>query len=166
MDKQWGPSEQHRELYPVSWDRTWWKKIWEKNEKYIYTHIHLTGVIMLYSRNWLNTVNQQNFNKNWKKIRRAILRPFPKTSHLECWPKVNQIKKNTDPSWFCPSLPDPSWFCPSLPEPTPLIVFYKVWCNDHLLYKHFKHLLKMWTARPFLVNEAESTSSPGDSNAN
>ena len=29
MDKQWGPAIQHRELYPVSWDRTWWKIIWQ-----------------------------------------------------------------------------------------------------------------------------------------
>ena len=25
MDKQWGPA-----VYTVSWDRTWWKIVWEK----------------------------------------------------------------------------------------------------------------------------------------
>ena len=25
MGKQWGPAEQHRELYPISWDKTQWK---------------------------------------------------------------------------------------------------------------------------------------------
>ena len=34
MDKQRGPTVQHRELYPVTWDRTSWKIIGE--EEYIY----------------------------------------------------------------------------------------------------------------------------------
>jgi len=25
MDKQWGPTIQHRELCPISWERSWWK---------------------------------------------------------------------------------------------------------------------------------------------
>ena len=28
--KQWGPTVQHRELYPITCDRTWWKVVWEK----------------------------------------------------------------------------------------------------------------------------------------
>ena len=30
MDKQWGPTVYHRELYPVSCVKTWWKIVWEK----------------------------------------------------------------------------------------------------------------------------------------
>ena len=30
IKKQWGLKVQYRELYPISWDRTWWKIIWEK----------------------------------------------------------------------------------------------------------------------------------------
>ena len=36
MDKQWGPTVKKRELYALSWDRTWWKIIWEKECIYIY----------------------------------------------------------------------------------------------------------------------------------
>ena len=38
VDKQWGPAVQHRELYPITCDGTWWKIMWEK--ECIYT---LTG---------------------------------------------------------------------------------------------------------------------------
>ena len=37
--EQWGPTAQHRELYPISWDRTWWKIVWKKE----CTYICLTG---------------------------------------------------------------------------------------------------------------------------
>ena len=62
MDKQWGLAIRHRELYPVSWGRTLWKIVQEKecvsvNER----------VTMLYSRNWHNTVNQPYSNKKFKK---------------------------------------------------------------------------------------------------
>ena len=30
MDKQWGPTLLHRQLYPISWDRLWWKVILKK----------------------------------------------------------------------------------------------------------------------------------------
>ena len=30
MGKQWGPTVQHRKLCPVSWNRTLWGMIWEK----------------------------------------------------------------------------------------------------------------------------------------
>ena len=30
MDKQWGRTVQHRELYPISWVRIWWKIVWKK----------------------------------------------------------------------------------------------------------------------------------------
>ena len=59
MEKQWGLTIQHRELYPVSWDRPWWKIVWEKECIYVYA-----WVTVLYSRNWQNTVNQLNSNKN------------------------------------------------------------------------------------------------------
>ena len=36
MDKQWGPIVQHRGLYPISWGRTWWKIVWEKECIYVY----------------------------------------------------------------------------------------------------------------------------------
>ena len=50
MDKQWGPSVQHRELCPISWGKTCWKIVLKKEyiyvriyiykNVYIYTHIH------------------------------------------------------------------------------------------------------------------------------
>ena len=54
MDKQWGPSLQHRELYPVSWDRTWWKIVQEKECVYvcIYTalsHIYVHTLIYIHT---------------------------------------------------------------------------------------------------------------------
>ena len=39
MDKQWGPTVQHRELYGVSWDRSWWKEY--KKGMCIYIHIYI-----------------------------------------------------------------------------------------------------------------------------
>ena len=39
INKQWGPAVQHRELYPISCDRTWGKIVWEK-EYFIHTHTH------------------------------------------------------------------------------------------------------------------------------
>ena len=59
MDKQWGPTVQHRDLCPVSWGRTRWNMVWKKYCIYRYD-----GVTMLYSRNWHNTVNQLYSNKN------------------------------------------------------------------------------------------------------
>ena len=55
MDKQWGivPTVQHKELYPISRDTTWWKIIQEKECMHMYD-----WVTVLYSRNWQNTVNQ------------------------------------------------------------------------------------------------------------
>ena len=38
MDKQWGPTAQHRELYPISWDRAWWKIVSEKS-----VYVYMTG---------------------------------------------------------------------------------------------------------------------------
>ena len=35
IDKQGGPTVQHRELCPISWVRTWWKIVWKKKE-YVY----------------------------------------------------------------------------------------------------------------------------------
>ena len=60
MDKQWRPTRQHRELYPISCVRTWWKLIWEEEDDW---------VALLYSKNWQNTVNQRYFNffLKWKK---------------------------------------------------------------------------------------------------
>ena len=59
LDKQWGPIVQHRELHPISWDRTWRKILREKECTYMYD-----WVTMLYSINWYNTVNQLYSNKN------------------------------------------------------------------------------------------------------
>ena len=36
MDKQWGPAVQHSKLYPISWARTWWKIIWDKECIYVW----------------------------------------------------------------------------------------------------------------------------------
>ena len=41
MDKQWGPTVHHRELYAVCWDRSWWKMVWEK--ECVRIHICITG---------------------------------------------------------------------------------------------------------------------------
>ena len=30
IDKQGGPAVYHSEPYPITYDRTWWKIIWEK----------------------------------------------------------------------------------------------------------------------------------------
>ena len=62
MDKQWGLTVQHRELYPVSWDRPWEKTVWEKDCVCMYD-----WVTMLYSRNWHNAVNQLYNNLKRKK---------------------------------------------------------------------------------------------------
>ena len=45
VDKQWGPAVQHKELYPITWDGTWWRIMWEKESGYIYIYIYicLTG---------------------------------------------------------------------------------------------------------------------------
>ena len=49
-------------LYPISWDRTWWKIV--RGKECIYMH---DWIIMLFSRKWHNVVNQLYFNKknNW-----------------------------------------------------------------------------------------------------
>ena len=52
------PAVQHRELYPATFARTWWKIIWKNGCIYTYE-----WVIWLYSRNWHNIVNQLFFNK-------------------------------------------------------------------------------------------------------
>ena len=41
MDKQWGPTVQSRELYPVPWGRTWWKIVWEKECIYVCVCIYI-----------------------------------------------------------------------------------------------------------------------------
>ena len=42
VDKQWDFAVEHRELYPVTCDGTWWRIMWEKEYKYmcVYTHTH------------------------------------------------------------------------------------------------------------------------------
>ena len=66
MDKQWSPTVQQRELYLISWDRTWWKIVW-KNNTHTHTHTHTYLGHYVYSRNWQNTVDQLNFNKTKNK---------------------------------------------------------------------------------------------------
>ena len=51
---------QHRELHLISWDRTWWKIVWEK--ECIYTYDWVT---MLYSRNWYYSINQLYFTQKF-----------------------------------------------------------------------------------------------------
>ena len=57
--KQWEPAVEHRELYLVTCDGTLWRIMWEKN-MYVYVHMCVVcgWIILLYSRNWQNTVNQ------------------------------------------------------------------------------------------------------------
>ena len=42
VDKQWDPAVQHRELYLVTCDGTWWRIIWEKRI-YIYIYDWVTA---------------------------------------------------------------------------------------------------------------------------
>ena len=56
---------QHRELYPISWDGTWRKIVWEKE----YVCMCMT---MLFSKNWHNIVNQLYFNIKQEKKYRAL----------------------------------------------------------------------------------------------
>ena len=60
-DKQWGPTVQHRELYPGSWDRPSCKIVWEKGCICIYMYDWVTR---LSRRNWCSPVNQLRVNKN------------------------------------------------------------------------------------------------------
>ena len=60
MDKQWYPAIQHRELYTISWDRTWRKVIWEKECMHMYD-----WVTRLHSINGYNAVNQLYSNKKF-----------------------------------------------------------------------------------------------------
>ena len=66
MDKQRGPTEQHRELYPVSWDRTMDNSM-RKSVCVCVCVCVRHWVNMLYSRNWHNTVNQLYSNRKKKK---------------------------------------------------------------------------------------------------
>ena len=61
-----GPAAQHRERYPISWDRNTIEENLRKGMYgymcFIYTHTHTHDwVTFLYSRNWHNTVNQLYF---------------------------------------------------------------------------------------------------------
>ena len=63
MDKQQSPTILHRELYPVSWDRPWWKTVWEKECIYIC----MTGSLCCTAE--IDTILSINYsNKNWKKL--------------------------------------------------------------------------------------------------
>ena len=62
MDKQQGPTVQHRELYSISWNRPGWKRILKKKNVYIYIYIY-DGVTLLYNRNWHNIVDQLYFKE-------------------------------------------------------------------------------------------------------
>ena len=74
QDKHWGPTVQHRELDPISWERIWWKIIWEKECMYMYD-----WVTPLYRRNWYNTVNQWCFRKFLIKKPKTDQRKSPTT---------------------------------------------------------------------------------------
>ena len=62
MDKQWGPTVQHKEPYPISWDKTWWKTVWEKECVYI-KYIYLWLGHYTVQQKLTNTVNQLFSNK-------------------------------------------------------------------------------------------------------
>ena len=59
IDKQWSPTVQHRELYPRSWAEYDGREFEKKN-----VYVQYDWVIMLYSRNWHNTLNQLYSNTN------------------------------------------------------------------------------------------------------
>ena len=67
VDEQWGPTVQHPELYPGSWDRPRWKITWEGECVYV-----RAWVTLLYGRNWHNTVHQLHFNKTLIKNKRMF----------------------------------------------------------------------------------------------
>ena len=63
-DKQWDPTVQHRELYPISSDRTWWKTVWEKKlcvcvYIYIYTYTYIHTHTHTYIFDWVTHVQQK-----------------------------------------------------------------------------------------------------------
>ena len=61
MDKQWGPTVQHRDSHQISSDSTRWKIEWEKECVCVYVNIYIywnDQATMLCSRNWHNTLNQ------------------------------------------------------------------------------------------------------------
>ena len=64
--QQWGSTAQHRELYPSSWDRPWWKIIWEKEKKYIYTHTHLWLGHCDVEQKWTQHCEKKFFLKNYQ----------------------------------------------------------------------------------------------------
>ena len=91
MDKQWSPTVQHREVYPISCGRTWWKILWQK--EYIYD-----WVTMLYTRNWHNTENQLYSNKNQinKPIKGQRLSEWIKNhDSITCCQQVTHSKYNS-----------------------------------------------------------------------
>ena len=52
LNKQWGPTACYREVYPISWDKPWWKV------RGIHTHTHMYDLVTLqYSTNWHNIIN-------------------------------------------------------------------------------------------------------------
>ena len=74
VDKQWGPSVQHRELYPIFWDRTWWKIVWEKECVYACVYVCVCVCVCVCMTGSLscaaeidNTINQLYSNKKYLK---------------------------------------------------------------------------------------------------
>ena len=41
MDKQQDPAVEHSELYQVTCDGTWWRKMWEKEYIHMYIYIYV-----------------------------------------------------------------------------------------------------------------------------
>ena len=69
-----------------SWDRTWWKVVWEK--EYIY----------MYSRNWYNTINQLYHNKN--KVSQTWRRYFNPPKSLRFTPKKHSLSYFSPREWL------------------------------------------------------------------
>ena len=53
MYKQWAPTVQHRGLYLVSWDRPWWKIIWERECIYVWLDHYAVQQKLTQHCNWL-----------------------------------------------------------------------------------------------------------------
>ena len=83
---------EHRALYPIAWDGPWWKIIWVKECVYIYVCMY-DWVILLYSRNWPNTVNQLYFKKkkNFFKKKKMVQECLP-TQETLCWTLMKRIQ--------------------------------------------------------------------------
>ena len=111
MDKQWGPTVQHRELYPFSWNRTWWKRVWEKE---CIRTLCIDWVTMLYSKVTQSYIHTCTFFLSYY---------LPSCSITRDWIEFPVLYSRTSllihSKWNSLPLPTPNSPSISLPPPTP-----------------------------------------------